>query len=290
MRGRTHDRSERYPGALLGSPLMRRLSVAALLIGASSLAAGAQEGAERMVRVTEGTNFAVAASPDGEQLVIDLQGTLWLLPATGGSAEALTDGLGDDRLPDFHPEGGRVAYQSYRAGTWDIWQLALGGQPQQLTSTGFDDREPAWSPDGARIAFSSDRAGSYDIWILDVATGDVTPVTSSLGNESQPAWTPDGEGVVFVATPEGEADGAVQRVSLEAGAVPVAVPGSEGNVAAPAMSPDGSQVVFRRLQYEGLTLMGSRFDIGTASAWVLAPLAAATEGSAPADADQRAAP
>ena len=270
---------------------MRRLSVAALLIGASSLAAGAQQTAERTVEVTEGTNFAVAASPDGEQLVMDLQGTLWLLPVAGGSAEALTDGLGDDRLPDFHPEGGRVAYQSYRAGTWDIWQLALGGQPEQLTSTGFDDREPAWSPDGARIAFSSDRAGSYDIWILDVATGDVTPATSSLGNESQPAWTPDGGGVVFVATPEGEADGAVHRLSLEAGAVPAAVPGSEGNVAAPAVSPGGSQVVFRRLQYEGLTLMGSRFDIGTASAWVLAPLAAATEGSDdPADEDQRAAP
>ena len=198
---------------------MKGLSLAALLIGAGSVAAGAQEAGERMVRVTEGTNFAVAASPDGEQLVMDLQGTLWLLPMAGGPAEALTDGLGDDRLPDFHPGGGRVTYQSFRSGTWDIWQLALGGAPEQLTESEFDDREPAWSPDGARIAFSSDRAGSYDIWILDVATGEVTPATSSLGNESQPAWTPDGDGVVFVATPEGEADGAVHRLSLEAGAV-----------------------------------------------------------------------
>lgn len=267
---------------------MRRLPL--LLLACGVAPAGAQEAAERMVRVTEGTNFAIAASPDGERLVMDLQGTLWLLPMVGGSAEALTDGLGDDRLPDFHPEGGLVAYQSFRGGTWDIWQLALGGQPEQLTSTDFDDREPAWSPDGARIAFSSDRAGSYDIWVLDVATGEVAPATSSLGNESQPAWTPDGQSVVFVATPEGEADGAVQRLSLEAGAAPVAVAGSEGNVAAPAVSPDGSQVVFRRLQYEGLTLMGSRFDIGTASEWVLAPLAAATEGSDPADEDERATP
>lgn len=241
--------------------------------------AGAQESGERALEVTEGTNFAVAASPDGEHLVMDLQGTLWLLPAAGGSAEALTDGLGDDRLPDFHPEGGQVTYQSFRAGTWDIWRLALGGTPEQLTDTAFDDREPVWSPDGARIAFSSDRAGSYDIWILDVATGEATPVTSTLGNESQPAWTPDGESLVFVATPEGEADGAVHRLSLEAGAVRAAVSGSAGNVAAPAVSPDGTQVVFRRLDYEGLTLMGSRFDIGTASEWVLAPLSAETEES-----------
>ena len=256
---------------------MRRLPLLLLVLGVAP--AGAQEGAERPVRVTEGTNFSVAASPDGEQIVMDLQGTLWLLPAAGGSAEALTDGLGDDRLPDFHPEGGQVTYQSFRGGTWDIWRLALGGEPEQLTDTAFDDREPAWSPDGARIAFSSDRGGSYDVWILDVATGEATPVTSSLGNESQPAWTPDGEGIVFVATPEGEADGAVHRLSLEPGAGPAVVAGSAGNVAAPAVSPDGTRVVFRRLDYEGLTLMGSRFDIGTASEWVLAPLSAESEGS-----------
>ena len=257
---------------------MRRPAlILALLLGVVPLA-GAQDSGERMVRVTEGTNFAVAASPDGERLVMDLQGTLWLLPAAGGSAEALTDGLGDDRLPDFHPEGDRVAYQSFRSGTWDIWQLALpGGEPEQLTDTEFDDREPAWSPDGSRIAFSSDRSGSYDIWILDLATGETTPVTSSLGNESQPVWTPDGDGVVFVATAEGDADSTLQRRSLVSDGDSAVIPGSAGNIAAPAVNPEGTQVVFRRLQYEGLTQMGTRFDIGTASDWVLAPLSEETE-------------
>ena len=261
---------------------MRRLVPLVVLAGLAAVATG-QEAGERMVRVTEGTNFAVAASPDGERLVMDLQGTLWMLPAAGGAAEALTDGLGDDRLPDFHPAGDRVAYQSFRSGTWDIWQLVVpGGTPERLTTTDFDDREPAWSPDGTRIAFSSDRGGSYDIWILDAATGEATAVTGSLGNESQPAWTPAGDALVFVATPEGEAEGAVHSLSLEPPGDAVAVPGSAGNVAAPAVSPDGAQVVFRRLEYEGLTLMGSRFDIGTGSAWVLAPLPGASgeEGEA----------
>ena len=249
---------------------MKRLPLLFLLLGVAS--AGAQDTGERMVRVTEGTNFAVAASPDGTQIVMDLQGTLWLLPAAGGAAEALTDGLGDDRLPDFHPDGDRVAYQSFRSGTWDIWQLALpSGEPERLSTTEFDDREPAWSPDGARIAFSSDRGGTYDIWLLDVATGETTPLTSGLGNESQPAWTPDGDSVVFVATPEGDVEGTVQRVSPAAGSEPVAVPETGGMIAAPAVSPDGTRVVFRRLLYEGLLLMGSRFDIGTAAEWVVAP-------------------
>ena len=252
---------------------MRRLGGFFLLAGCAAVIGAAQEGTERPVRVTEGTNFAAAISPDGATIVLDLQGTLWRLPAEGGSAEALTDGLGDDRLPDFHPDGSRVAYQSFRGGSWDIWQLSLSsGEPSPLTATDFDDREPAWSPDGSRLAFSSDRSGTYDIWVLETAGGEASPVTSALGNESQPAWMPDGSGLVFVATPEGEAEGRILRITLGVEGQPEPVPGAAGMVAAPAVSPDGGAVVFRRLQYEGLTLMGSRFDIGVASEWALALL------------------
>ena len=54
---------------------MRRLPL--LLLACGVAPAAGQEAAERMVRVTEGTNFAVTVSPDGGQLVMDLQGTLW---------------------------------------------------------------------------------------------------------------------------------------------------------------------------------------------------------------------
>ena len=263
------------------------------------------------VRVTEGTNFAVAASPDGATLVFDLQGTLWRLPAAGGEAEPLTDGLGDDRLPDFHPDGNRVVFQSYRSGTWDLWALTLPPEdadrpaaapdapdptpdsapaapnaaapndaapndadptppdlpePERLTDSQGDDREPAWSPDGTRIAFSSDRGGTYDLWLLTVATGELRQLTSALGNESEPAWTPDGSALVHVAVPEGEPDGELHLLPLDPPGTPSApIPGTAGKVAAPAVSPDGRRVAFRRLHYEGLTLMGSRFDLGTAS-------------------------
>src|SRR4051794_33065687 len=64
--------------------------------------------------VTEGTNLALARSPDGRDLTFDLQGTLFVLPATGGDAHAITDGLGDDRQPSWSPDGNRIAFQSYR--------------------------------------------------------------------------------------------------------------------------------------------------------------------------------
>ncbi|MSO99107.1 MAG: hypothetical protein EXR11_12965 [Rhodospirillaceae bacterium] len=47
--------------------------------------------------LTQGTNIALAASPDGKQIVLDLQGTLWVMPVAGGAAKAITDPLADAR-------------------------------------------------------------------------------------------------------------------------------------------------------------------------------------------------
>ena len=47
------------------------------------------------VTITEGTNIAVAASPNGETLAFDLQGTLWSMPASGGNATGRNEFAGD---------------------------------------------------------------------------------------------------------------------------------------------------------------------------------------------------
>ncbi|MEC7804595.1 MAG: hypothetical protein VX533_07085, partial [Pseudomonadota bacterium] len=80
---------------------------------AVALAASATE-----IKVSEGTSFTVANSPDGETLALDLQGRLWILPSAGGEAKAITNGIGDDRLPRFSPDGKQLVFQSFRSGNW----------------------------------------------------------------------------------------------------------------------------------------------------------------------------
>jgi hypothetical protein len=41
------------------------------------------------VTVSEGTSMAVAVSPDGSTLAMDLQGSIWTLPAAGGTAKRI---------------------------------------------------------------------------------------------------------------------------------------------------------------------------------------------------------
>src|SRR5688572_2510504 len=168
------------------------------------------------VNVTEGTSMSVTVSPDRNTLAIDLQGSIWTLPASGGTAKQITDAYNDARHPAFSPDGKAIAFQGYRDGGYDIWAIAPDGSNQrQLTRGPFDDREPAWSHDGTRVAFSSDRgesisagqprAGSanYNIWVLDTRNNQLTRVTMDRADDFMPTWSPDDAEIAFISTRAG---------------------------------------------------------------------------------------
>ena len=201
---------------------------------------------ERAIVVRRGTTMAAAVSPDGSRIAIDLHGALWLLPVTGGRATRITDELGDARQPSWSPDGTRLAYQSYRDGTWRLWiAQADGSDAVAVTSGPFDDREPHWSPDGARIAFSSDRSGNYDVWVLEVSSGAVRQVTSSPANEYWPAWSPSGAEIAFVSTRT--PDPGIYAAALDGRERLLA--GGGGTLGAPAWTLDGSTVVWTEVKW-----------------------------------------
>lgn len=202
----------------------------------SSPAQGPPPEGATTITVREGTSMAIALSPDRQRVVIDLQGGLWVVPIAGGTAVRITDEYGDARQPAFSPDGTKVAFQSYRDGTWRIWTVGIDGQDLEAVTSGpFDDREPHWSPDGRQIAFSSDRSGNYDLWVLDVASGGVRQVTRDAGNDFFPAWSPDGREIAFVSTRT--ASPGVYAVDIDGRERLVAA--SPGSVGAPSWSPDG---------------------------------------------------
>ncbi len=134
------------------------------------------------VTIHEGTSMSVAVSPDGRTLATDLQGSIWTVPAGGGTATRITDVFNDARQPAWSPDGRTITFFAYRDGGYDLWSVAPDGTNQRkLTWGAFDDREPTWSHDGTRVAFSSDRGNplgsDYNIWILDTRTGEFKQLT-----------------------------------------------------------------------------------------------------------------
>ncbi|MFI2412130.1 amidohydrolase family protein [Streptomyces sp. NPDC018947] len=167
------------------------------LTGPAALAAGPGTGGD--LRLDAGTTFGARVSPDGRWIALDLLGVLWVMPASGGQARRLTSDLFDIAQPDWSPDGGRLVFQSYRDGVFNLWTVRPDGSGlRQLTEGPFDHREPRWSPDGRTIVFSGDASGGYAIHTYDVGSGRIAVLADGPGEEYEPAWSPDGDRVAFV--------------------------------------------------------------------------------------------
>lgn len=196
------------------------------------------------VTVSEGTSMSVAVSPDGRTLLIDLQGSLWTLPATGGTATRITDLYHDARQPMWSPDGKWITFFAYTDGGYDVWSMAPdGANRHKLTWGPFDDREPIWSHDGTRVAFSSDRGdplgSDYNIWVLDTRTGELRQLTKDPAEDSMPSWSADDSEIAFASTRE--AGRSLWAVSV-AGGTERRVSTAQARADAPSWGPGGHLV------------------------------------------------
>ena len=196
----------------------------------------------RRTGVDQGTNLAVRLSPDGRRIAMDLVGVLWVLPAPGGPARRLTGDLFDIAQPDWSPDGGTIAFQSYRNGNFDLWVIRPDGSGlRQLTSGPYDHREPRFAPTGDRLAFSADLSGTYGIHLLDLTSGLVATVADSAAEEYEPAWSPDGLRIAFVV-----ANTRIDVVDLATGGRSTAVTVPAGQIIhGPSFTPDGSGLIYQ---------------------------------------------
>ena len=224
------------------------------------------------IDTTEGTWTHVDVSPDGERIVFDLLGDLYLLPASGGDAVALTNGMAWDMMPRFSPDGSEIAFISDRSGGDNVWTIkAAGGEPRQISREDFRlVNNPDWSPDGRFIAarkhFVSTRSiGSGEIWLYHASGEGSGLQLNEKPNEQkdlgEPAFSPDGRHVYFSqdTTPGGvyeygrnAATGiySIRRIDRETGEIETVIRGPGGAVR-PTPSPDGRYLAFvRRIRFQ----------------------------------------
>lgn len=92
-----------------------------------------------------------------------------------------------------------------KAGKNQIFVLSTdGGTPRQLTSEGENLGAPVWSADDSKLYFSANlhedaelEPNNSEIYELQIATGEITPLTQRLGPDSSPKVSPKRDLIAF---------------------------------------------------------------------------------------------
>ena len=76
-----------------------------------------------------------AISPDGKNIVFSAYGDIYLVPVSGGKAQAITSNTAYDYAPVWSPDSKHIAFASAREGSLDVYISSLeGGSPKRLTT------------------------------------------------------------------------------------------------------------------------------------------------------------
>ncbi len=108
-------------------------------------------------------------------------------------------------LPQYSPDGHKIAFQSTRSGNLEVWRCdADGSDCLQLTSYGGPQLgTPRWSPDSQSLAFDCRVTGQPAVYIVGADGG--TP--RLLAQDAYvPSWSRDGRWIYFASGRSGRGE------------------------------------------------------------------------------------
>jgi TolB protein len=97
----------------------------------------------------------------------------------------------------WSPGGGELIYSMQGS----LWRQRLGdGEARQLTDGPGYDYQPDWSPDGRRLVYASYRDDAIELRLLDLESGESSPLVVNGAVNIEPRWSPDGTRVAYTSS------------------------------------------------------------------------------------------
>jgi len=246
----------------------------------------------QLTRTRDGSSSGAAWSPDGQWISFrssrDKGSQIYLISPWGGEASKLTSHEEGINAYRWSPDGKHIAFTAteprseesearekqygrfevedaeYRLShLWTI-EVDLDGEPEAKRLTSGDTFTVGsfrWSPDGEKIAFDHrpdpliDSYTKTDISILELSSGEITPLVTQPGSDGGPLWSPDGRWILF-STKMGDdryyTNSELAKIPAAGGKLTVLTESFDENLGAVKWTAEGiyclaSQTVYRQL-------------------------------------------
>ncbi len=154
---------------------------------------------------------------------------LYLMRADGGEAQKVTDMPEAVAAYRWSPDSRRIAFVSTDPRSSDeaadikkrddervfendfryrqLWVIDVDQRKATQITEGRDRTVsglPSWSPDGTRVVFAAGvtpmlRDTRRDVFVADVASRQVTKISTNFGSDTNPEWSPDGKWIAWTA-------------------------------------------------------------------------------------------
>lgn len=163
---------------------------------------------ERVVAVSDGAADP-AVSPDGARIALSILGKIWIVPANGGDARQVSNGISWDTHPSWSPDGQFLVYAHEEGDGSDLVIVNLAtGTSSALYHSDKQIGQTEFTPKGDEIYFVA-QSEQLDAHVMHVplAGGDAKPVTETHDwHEWSFALSPDGQHVLLASGRYGGAD------------------------------------------------------------------------------------
>lgn len=171
---------------------------------------------------------------------------IYVVDSDGENLRPLTSDGSIALSPAWSPDGGRIAYSSYKSGNGMVlYERDLGtGAERVVSSRQGLNMTPSYSPDGGTIAFATTVGAETEVATWDRTRGMRQQTRGGRSASFSPSWAPDGSRFAFVSDRLGEPAIYVMSPGGDATLVSDYVYGRRGYSASPDWSPRGNEIAF----------------------------------------------
>jgi len=172
--------------------------------------------------------------------------TLVVADAVGANEITIMESTDPIMSPAWSPDSRRLAYVSFENNISTIYvQTLRTGNRIKVSSRAGINGAPAFSPDGRKLVLTLGGIdGNLDINIMDLASRQVTRLTTNRSIDTEGTWAPDGRSIYFTSDRSGGPQ--VYRIGVNGGS-PERVTFEGSYNARPRLSPDGSRLAMVHL-------------------------------------------